>query len=103
MSEQIEWNCHNCDADNSVCDCKQEPVAWMNKKGALATLYGKEHGHDTESFNMPLYTHPSSVRRLSEDEKYKFIDDHVRILSTGDALNLINRVIDACGIKEGRK
>jgi len=67
MSEQIEWTCKNCDADNSVCDCKREPV-----------------------------------HRLSEDEKYKFINDHVRILSTGDALDLINRVMDACAIpKEG--
>jgi len=61
LSEQIEWTCKNCDADNSVCDCKP-------------------------------------VRRLSEDEKYHFISDHVRILSTGDALDLINRVIDLCGM-----
>jgi len=46
---------------------KQEPVAWMNKQGALATLYGKKHGHHTDGFNIPLYTHPQ--RELSDKPK----------------------------------
>jgi len=98
MSEQTEWNCHNCDADNSVCDCKQEPVAWAQRRPVLGLSISLKR---TVYHTMPLYTNPSNIRRLSIDEQYKFIDENVKILGTGDALDLINRVMDACGIPKG--
>jgi len=94
---------YTVDVDNGVCDCEQEPVAWMCEDGLCISAKAKAyHGDDTPEYSTPLYTHQANVHGLSEDEKYKFIDDHVRILSTGDALDLVNRVIDACNIpKDG--
>jgi len=57
MSEQVEWNCQNCDADNSVCDCKQEPVAWTQRNHAVGISISLER---TVYHTVPLYTHPSN-------------------------------------------
>jgi len=68
MSEQIEWNCHNCDADNSVCDCKQEPVAWMCKDGLCISAKAKAYHEDgTPEYSTPLYVHPQ--REFSDEAK----------------------------------
>jgi len=64
MSEQIEWNCPNCEADNSVCDCKQEPVAWAQRRPVLGLSISLKR---TVYHTMPLYTHPQ--RELSDETK----------------------------------
>jgi len=124
MSDQIEWACKKCDADNSVCDCKQEPVVWSlifnNSYGVNAetTFKTKDKAVDyarrcgtpdslvknpDTPIVVPLYTHPASVRRLSDSEMRKLIYDNDYSHSSDDnIIEAFNELMDACGIPKAK-
>jgi len=127
MSDQIEWACKKCDADNSVCDCKQEPVVWSlifnNSYGVNAetTFKTKDKAVDyarrcgtpdslvknpDTPIVVPLYTHPSSVRRLSDNEIDVSIGctipKYQNEITVDDLRRLANVIMDACGIPKAK-
>jgi len=74
MSEQIEWSCKNCEADNSVCDCKQEYKKLADSDilevaEQQATLYFEleEEPFIFDGMDIASFAHAIEARVLGED------------------------------------
>jgi len=77
---------------NKVCDYKQEPVAWAQRRPVLGLSISLKR---TVYHTMPLYTNPSNIHRLRDG-------DIVRINNkSGSIFSKAYAIMDACGIPKG--
>ena len=72
---------------------KNEPVAWINRKGKNG-----EHGYlewdkdDESEINTPLYTHP--VKELTDEEIIKVYEDMLGVASAkGSAIDFARAIL----------
>jgi len=64
--ESCEWLCKKGEADNSICDCAKEPVAYATHSKYRQELEWNRNIDISDCERLPLYIHPQ--RGLSDEE-----------------------------------